>query len=393
MSSLSRRRLGAFGIVMILGVALTTAQRVESRLSGQGRELLAQARARGEAVVTLLVATNPGATGAVSAALVGLGGNARYQDDQLGYIRVLIATARAETAAGLNGVQAVDLDEVIPVDDPRPEAVDDVAQVDPPGAATPKLNAYMPTRDIGAPQFVQAHPTYDGRGVKIGIVDLGVDVLTPELQTARLLNGSVVPKIVDWVTYTDPVTDGDPTWIDMAQQVSGATFTFNSALYTAPAPGSYRIGLFNERDQRLGGELGNDVNRDGNPAGSSGVFAVLWSTTDNTVWVDTNQNRSFADEQPMTDFKVKRDIGVFGTDNPATPIRERYRSSCRRAASRNSSTSASCPAHTARTSPALPRARISSAAPSTAWRPRRRSSRCAPACSSPDAPRTRCLKG
>src|SRR5687767_9257341 len=152
MSSLSRRRLGAFGIVMVLGIALTTAQRVESRLSSQGRELLAQARARGEAVVTLLVATNPGATAAVSAALVGLGGNVRYQDDQLGYIRVLIATARAETAAGLNGVQAVDLDEVIPVDDPRPEAVDDVAQVDPPGAATPTLNAYMPTRDIGAPQ-------------------------------------------------------------------------------------------------------------------------------------------------------------------------------------------------------------------------------------------------
>jgi hypothetical protein len=108
----------------------------------------------------------------------------------------------------------------------------------------------------------------------------------------------------------------------MAQQVSGATFTFNSALYTAPAPGAYRIGLFDERDPRLGGELGNDVNRDGNPAGSNGVFAVLWNTVTNTVWVDTNQNRSFADEQGMTDFKVKRDVGVFGTDNPATPIRE-----------------------------------------------------------------------
>src|SRR5215217_1920280 len=92
---------------------------------------------------------------------------------KLADIRVLIATARVEAAAAVNGVQVVDLDEVIPMDHPRPEGVDDVAQVDPPGAATPAQNAYMPTRDIGAPQFVQAHPTDDGHGVKIGIVDLG----------------------------------------------------------------------------------------------------------------------------------------------------------------------------------------------------------------------------
>ena len=80
-------------------------------------------------------------------------------------------------------------------------------------------NAYMPTYRIGAPQFVAAHPTYDGRGVKVGIVDTGVDLDRPELQTALDLAGATVPKIYDWTTKTQPrLTDsanGDPTWVPL----------------------------------------------------------------------------------------------------------------------------------------------------------------------------------
>jgi hypothetical protein len=129
-----------------------------------------------------------------------------------------------------------------------------------------------------------------------------------------------------WInpTFTDGVNDDDdPTWVDMQAQVSGASFAFNSVTYTAPAAGNYRIGLFNECDPRLAGEVGNDVNRDGNPAGSSGIFAVLWNTASNTVYVDTNQNNSFADELGTTDYKTNYDVGNLGTDNPATAVAER----------------------------------------------------------------------
>src|SRR4029079_2586908 len=85
---------------------------------------------------------------------------------------------------------------------------------------------------------------------------------------------------------------------------------------------TYRIGLFDERDPRLNGEIGNDVNRDGNPGGSSGLFPVLWNASTDQVWVDTNQNHSFADELAMTNYKTNYDVGTFGTDNPATPVRE-----------------------------------------------------------------------
>ena len=50
---------------------------------------------------------------------------------------------------------------------------------------------------------------------------------------------------------------------------------------------------------------------------------MLWNTSTNLVWVDTNQNNSFADQAAMTDYKVRFDIGYFGVDNPATAIAER----------------------------------------------------------------------
>jgi hypothetical protein len=164
-----------------------------------------------------------------------------------------------------------------------------------------------------------AHPAWDGRGVTVGILDTGISLDHPSLLTTS----TGERKIIDWVTATAETGDGDPTWVNMQAQVSGATFTFQSLSYTAPASASYRIGLFNERDSRLGGEVGSDVNRDGNPAGSSGIFAVLWNTATNNVYVDTNQNRSFADELAMTDYKVRYDVGYFGTDNPATAVSER----------------------------------------------------------------------
>ena len=92
--------------------------------------------------------------------------------------------------------------------------------------------------------------------------------------------------------------------------------------YTAPAAGSLRIGLFNERDPRLGGEVGSDVNRDGNPAGSSGLFGVLWDGA-STGLGRHRPGPGFADEPAMTDYKVNHDVGYFGTDNPATAVVER----------------------------------------------------------------------
>jgi subtilisin family serine protease len=272
-----------------------------------------------QASVTLLIAAVPGQASSAATAIASLGGRVLFKDDSIDYLRVVVAPSRVHQIAALPSVRYVDLDEVLSIPDPRPDGAAALIPQVPPSATTPRANPYMPTQDIGAAQFVAANPTFDGRGVTIGILDSGVSLDHPALQTTS--TGEA--KIVDWVTYTDPFTDNDPTWVNMATQVSGAAFNYDGKQYTAPYAGSFRAGTFNERDPRLGGEVGTDVNRDGNPSGSSGKFAVLWDPATNQVWVDTNQNGSFADEKAMRDYRLNKDVGYFGTDNPATAVAER----------------------------------------------------------------------
>ena len=287
-------------------------------ISKHDRELIATARVNGQTTVTLLVAAQPGKNATAASAIQGLGGTIGYREDSINYLRVTIGLDKVDAVAKLSSVKSLDVNEVIHFGDPRPEGTS-VTPQPAPGAGTPNANPYLPTQDTGAAQFLAAHPTWDGRGVTIGFLDTGMTLDNPALLTTT----TGERKIVDWVTATNPAIDDDPTWLDMSTQVSGSSFAFNGTTYTAPSSGTYRIAQFNERNPLIAGEIGNDVNRDGNPTGSSGLFGVLWNPTSNDVWVDANQNGSFADEAAMTDYKVNFDVGYFGTDNPATPIAER----------------------------------------------------------------------
>jgi hypothetical protein len=313
-------RAAALGLaVLMTNAAFGAKPDASGKLGQRGEQLLLEAQQAGKGRVILLIAVKSGASNQAVSDITRLGGQIQFRDDALGYLRASVPVSQAQAVAALSSIQSADVDELVPLPDPRPEGAEATVPQPPPTAATPRINPYLPTGETGAAQFVQANPTWDGRGVTIGVVDLGITLDHPSL----LVTSTGERKIVDWVTGTDPFTDNDPTWLNMSAQVSGAQFAFNGVTYTAPAAGTYRIAVFNERDPRLGGEVGTDVNRDGNPAGSSGLFAVLWNTNTNLVWVDTNQNNSFADQVGMTDYKVRFDVGYFGVDNPATAIAER----------------------------------------------------------------------
>ena len=86
-------------------------------------------------------------------------------------------------------------------------------------------------------------------------------------------------KIVQWIAGTHPATDNDPTWLLSMTDVNAknGTFTVDGVTYTAPTnSGHWFWSVLNEGDSRFtGSEYGNDLNRDGNPAGSSRLFGVI----------------------------------------------------------------------------------------------------------------------
>lgn len=221
------------------------ADSASAKLGSADVDLLDKAVAEGEKNVTVMVATAPGQTGQVSDQFEAVSGAVVGKTyDKLGYVRATLPTGKAEAAlkaaTKLSSVHGIDLKHEIELDDPTP-AADTVkgaakakgakAASTAPGANTPAKNPFNPSFETGAVDFVKQNPKADGRGVTIGILDSGIDLGHPSLQ--KTSTGE--RKIVDWVTATDPVNDGDGTWRPMQLDVKGPSFTVNNRTYTAPA--------------------------------------------------------------------------------------------------------------------------------------------------------------
>jgi hypothetical protein len=290
----------------------------DDKLGDHDRELLAQAAADGTSSVTVMVATEPGQAPTVADEVAGLGGHVGFADDELGYVRAQLPTAAVEKAAASDSVLRVDLNEALTLPDPTPDARSDLgrraaAPVPAPGAQTPVVNPYMPTSEIGATSFLRSHPEWDGRGITIGILDSGVDLDHPSLQTTS----TGERKIVDWVTATDPLVDSDPTWRAMRTVVAGPTFTYQGSTWTAPA-GEFLVNRFAESITGPS-ELGGDVNRDGD---TTDLWGVLYRASDNAIWVDTDQDLDFTDEELRRPYREAFQVGHLGTDDPGTAVQE-----------------------------------------------------------------------
>ncbi|MEW2508992.1 S8 family serine peptidase [Streptomyces sp. NPDC046870] len=297
------------------------------KLGSDDAALLAEAKADGDKNVTMMIATSPGKTEQVAGQLDAVeGGLVGRTDDKLGYVRATVPTGRADSAiaaaAKLSSVQAIDLKQEIPLDDPAPNGAKSTADkgtYPAPGKKTPAANPYNPSFETGAVDFVEDHPKADGRGITIGILDSGVDLGHPALQ--RTTTGE--RKIVDWVTATDPVVDGDGTWRRMTTGVLGPSFSISTASqgtekFTAPE-GSYKFNYMYE-SATAGGDEKGDLNRDGD---TTDAWGVLYDPATGTVRVDTDDDLDFTDDAAMKPYKDGYQVGYFGTDDPATDVVER----------------------------------------------------------------------
>ena len=302
---------------------------------------IAMAHARGDTALTVIIAAMPGATGKLAQTIQGMGGSIRFRDDQVDYIRARVPVDSVERLAHDPNVHSLDVtmkgadrgfgasgtESFAPSDALPLGARPDTGAVWPPQQSDyPLTRRYDPLRDMNGVAFRKQHPTWDGRGVTLALIDMNPDPLEPELQQARTLDGRVVKKIFTYETVIDPDDEDEGRWLTMKDQVtaSGGSFTYDGKPYKAPHDGTFRIAMLDEAkfDSLSNSGLEKDLNRDGNPVGSSRLFAVIWDEQKNDVWVDTNQNRSFKDEKALTDYSVRPEFAVFGTDNPKTAVRE-----------------------------------------------------------------------
>lgn len=339
------RRTALF-VALAAAVAASTLDAQTARRSflfKDSRAELAQARARGEADVLLVMAAVPGRTADLARAVTAAGGTVQFRDDEVAYLRARVPLEGVEALTGNPALHSVDVsltpgrprtfalaDGEGPVGPERPLERAPQAQTDtlwPPRLTDrPLTDRYHPWGDTRALDYLEANPTYDGRGVSIAMIDMNPDMLLPELQTARALDGSVIPKIAHFGTAIDAREEPDGRWLAMddAVQAAGGSLTWRDSTFRAPRDGAFRMAWFDESgdDQSQGAAVEKDVNRDGNPEGSSRLFGVLWDEDAGEVWVDTDQDRDFTDETALADYSDRPVFGVFGTDDPATPVRE-----------------------------------------------------------------------
>ena len=327
MDTLERGLGGLLSLIVvgaiIAGGSSTASQK--SKLKKHDRLRLIEACAQGKREVTLLIASSPGANERVLHNVTRAGGRVQYRDDDVSYLRVKVPIEAVESIAHSPDVEALNIDgSVVYVSQAAIQSGNGHApnRIAPPDANTPAENPYLPSREIGAPQFISAYRTFDGRGVVVAVIDNNIDLLIPELQTAKTIDGKPTRKILDVrsaaASAIDPSDDrgrlSSYINVDMREEAraEGGVLVHEKIRYAVPADGVYRIGLIDERMNR---NARGDLNLDDNPAGSNGLFAVLWNEKAGTVWVDTNQDHSFAGERALRDYAVSGDTGLFGKDS------------------------------------------------------------------------------
>ncbi len=170
----------------------------------------------------------------------------------------------------------------------------------------------MPLKSTGVDRFLQAHPEWDGRGVLIGILDSGLDPSVPGLTTTS----AGQRKVLDLRDFSGegavPLARIAPSGDQLV--IGGRTFAGAGRLRALALKGEMWAGTMAEIP--LGSPPAGDLNGDQDDADT--LALVVARASDGWVlFADTDGDGSFANEKPVHDFLVARE--VFGWHGPGRP--------------------------------------------------------------------------
>jgi len=202
--------------------------------------------------------------------------------------------------------------EYVPPPDRKPEPLAPIAlSVPRVGKALLPDGPYFAADEAGLTELWKQHPQADGRGVRVALVDEGVDLLHPSVQAAKDAHGKLVPKYADIMVQSDP--DKNSNWVQFGEPIQTVSGRFAAAgrSWTAPQEGSYRFGIYS-RAFYLG--LFRSWNKEQDPhlKKSIAVGGVIWDEKNNRVWVDTDGDGNFRNQRALGDYTETHDIDWFG---------------------------------------------------------------------------------